>query len=153
MVASVTAFIKLQHSRKPAYHFMVLVIHPDKTVYPCTGISKTLQRLTSLAVTIFPLITDPGTYLISKLWGAALIGWWRLFQSSKSYVHKISRIFIVSFQIISKYCMIHSLIHVWRFFQMHFNLLLIKLLSDFLSVQPCEREALFLSEWKTVRRL
>ena len=95
---------------------------------------------------MFPLITDPSAYLISKSWGAVLIGWRRLFQSSKSYVYKILKLFIVSFQItINNYCMIHSLIHVRIFFQMHFNLVTIKMLSDFLEVRRLlERGAIFI---------
>ena len=74
-----------------------------------------------------------------------LIGWRRLFQSSKSYVYKILKLFIVSFQItINNYCMIHSLIHVRIFFQMHFNLVTIKM-SDFLEVRRLlERGAIFI---------
>ena len=133
---SFNALIKLQNSRKLASHFMVMVMQPDDI--PLMEFHKGFNDWQDSQFTMFPFIIDPNAYLISKLWGSALIGWRRLFQSSKSYVYKILKLFSVSFQITIT-TVWYSLIYVCIFFQMHFNLVTIKLLSDFL-----ERGAIFI---------
>ena len=136
MADSFSALIKLQNSRKLVSHFMVMVMQPDDI--PLMEFHKGFSDWQDSQFTMFPFITDPNAYLISKLWGSALIGCRRLFQSSKSYVYKILKLFSVSFQITIT-TVWYSLIYVCIFFQMHFNLVTIKLLSDFL-----ERGAIFI---------
>ena len=139
MADSFSALIKLQNSRKLASHFMVMVMQPDDI--PLMEFHKGFSDWQDSQFTMFPFITDPNAYLISKLWGAALIGWRRLFQSSKSYVYKILKLFIASFQItITTVWYIVSYMFVY-FSKCILDFVTIKLLSDFL-----ERGAIFIRE-------
>ena len=45
----------------------------------------------NLILTVFPHIKARGAYLIFRLYGAALIGGMRLFQSQRNYLHEISK--------------------------------------------------------------
>ena len=117
MADSFSALIKLQNSRKLASHFMVMVMQPDdiplmefhKGFSDCLTVYHASFHNRSQRIFNFKVMR------CSAYWVATLIS------KFKELCIQNVETFHCLFPNNNNYCMIHSLIYVCTFFQMHFG--------------------------------
>ena len=133
----------MQNSRKIASHFMVTVMQPDDI--PVIKFHKVFNDWQDSQFTMFSSHNRSQRLFNFKVMRCSAYWVTTLISKFQELCIQNFKTFHCLFPNNNNHCMIHSLIYVCIFFQMHFNLVTIKLLSDFLEVRRLlERGAIFI---------